>query len=119
MAQEERMNQYPKILLFGFIVFFIMISSGSAATLLWNTGGGTVDGYTVHYGTNSSNPSNNLDVGNTTQYNIDSLPLSENTQYFFCVSAYNSAGASAPCAPVAYTPADATPPAPPVGLVAE
>ncbi len=113
------MKLYPKSLILGFIVFFTMISVSSAATLLWETGGGTVDGYRVYYGTNSSNPSNTIDVGSTTQYNIDNLPLSENTQYYFCVSAYNTAGESAPCAPVAYTPADTTPPAPPVGLTAE
>ena len=113
------MKLYPKILILGFIVFFTMISVGFAATLNWNASGGTVDGYRVYYGTNMTNPSNTIDVGNTTQYNIDALPLSENTQYYFCVSAYNTAGESDPCAPVAYTPADTTPPAPPVGLTAE
>ena len=113
------MNLYPKILILGLLAFFTMISAGSAATLEWNASSGTVDGYKVYYGTSSSNPSNTVDVGDTTQYNIDALPLSENTQYYFCVSAYNTAGESAPCAPVAFTPADTTPPTPPVGLTAE
>ena len=91
----------------------------NSATLVWNPSSGTVDGYKVYYGTSSSNPTNTIDVGNVTQYAIDPLPLSENTQYYFCVSAYNTAGESAPCAPVALTPADSTPPAPPGGLVAE
>lgn len=91
----------------------------SAATLVWNHSSGTVEGYKIYYGTSSSNPSNTIDVGSTTQYSLDTLPLAESTQYFFCVSAYNTAGESAPCPPVAYTPADSTPPAPPVGLVAE
>ena len=119
LAQEERMNRYPKMLLLFFIVFFIMISVVSAATLVWDQSSGTVDGYKVYYGTSSTNPSNNIDVGDTTQYDIDALSLSENTQYYFCVSAYNTAGESAPCAPVAFTPADTTPPSPPVGLTAE
>ena len=113
------MKIVSKTLILAFLIFFVMISSSSAATLLWNESSGTVDGYKVHYGTSSSNPTNTIDVGDTTQYNIDALPLSENTQYYFCVSAYNTAGESDPCAPVAYTPADTTPPSPPVGLTAE
>lgn len=95
------------------------VSIAAAATLAWDSSSGTVDGYKVYYGTNASSPSKSVDVGNTTRYDIDKLPLSENTQYFFCVSAYNTAGESNPCPPVAYTPADTTPPAPPIGLMAE
>ena len=113
------MKRYATSTISALIMVFIMISVGSAATLVWDASSGTVDGYKVHYGTSSGNPTSTVDVGNTTQYSIDSLPLSENTQYYFCVSAYNTAGESAPCAPVAYTPADTTPPTPPVGLVAE
>ena len=105
-----------------FIAFTLLIGIATvapAASLVWDNSSGTVDGYKVYYGTSSSNPSNTIDVGNTTQYDIDSLPLTENTQYYFCVSAYNTAGESDPCAPVAYTPADTTPPAPPVGLVVD
>lgn len=113
------MKVYIKPLILVFVIFFGAISFCPAATLVWDASSGTVEGYTVHYGTSLGNPTNSLDVGNTTQYNIDSLPLSENTQYYFCVSAYNSAGESDPCAPVAYTPADTTPPQPPVGLTAQ
>ena len=113
------MNWHPKILILGFLIVLVTISIGSAATLVRDQSSGTVDGYVVYYGTSSTNPSNNIDVGDTTQYNIDALPLSENTQYYFCVSAYNTAGESAPCAPVAFTPADTTPPSPPVGLTAD
>lgn len=112
------MKVYTKTLLVALLLIFIAISSGSAATLVWDASSGTVDGYRVYYGT-SSNPSTNVNVGNTTQYDIDRLPLSENTQYYFRVSAYNTAGESDPCTPVAYTPADTTPPSPPVGLVVE
>lgn len=97
----------------------VSVAFASAATLVWNPSSGTVDGYRVHYGTSIGNPTGSVDVGDTTQYSIDTLPLSENTQYFFCISAYNTAGESDPCAPVAYTPADTTPPVPPVGLVVE
>ena len=113
------MKRYATSIILVLITVFIVISEGSAASLVWDASTGTVDGYKVYYGTSSSNPSSTVDVGNTTLYSIDSLPLSENTQYYFCVSAYNTAGESDPCAPVAYTPADTTPPTPPVGLVAE
>ena len=98
---------------------FIMISVASADTLIWDVPSGTVDGYKVYYGTNSSNLNNTLDVGNVTQCDLNTLPLSQNTQYYLTVTAYNTAGESNPCTPLAYTPADTTPPAPPVGLVAQ
>ena len=96
-----------------------VVSLVSAADLVWDASSGTVDGYKVYYGTNASNPSKSVNVGNKTQYDIDKLPLAENTQYYFCVTAYNTAGESNPCPPVAYTPADTTPPSPPKGLMAE
>ena len=101
------------------IMVFASLSVVSAASLAWDPSNGTVDGYNVYYGTSATNPTESVNVGNVTQYSIDSLPLSENVQYYFCVSAYNTTGESLPCAPVAYTPADTTPPTPPVGLVAE
>ncbi len=113
------MKIYTKIIILMLITVFTTITVGSAATLVWDASTGTVDGYNVYYGTSATNPSESVNVGDVTQYSIDSLPLSENVQYYFCVSAYNTAGESAPCAPVAYTPADTTPPQPPVGLEAQ
>ena len=108
------------ILKFLIIIISLSISvSASAAQLKWDASSGKVDGYKVYYGTNPSTPSNSINVGNATQYDIDKLALSENVQYYFCVSAYNVAGESPPCAPVAYTFKDSTPPSPPIGLVAE
>jgi hypothetical protein len=101
------------------LIFFIIIfttSTLSAANLVWNPSSGNVDGYKIYYGTSSTNPTNMIDVGNTTEYTLDQLPLSENTQYYFCVTAYNTASESPPCASVAYTPSDSTPPLAPVGL---
>jgi len=113
------MKIYTKSITLMLIMVFAAISTVPAATLVWDSSTGTVDGYTVYYGTSATNPSESVNVGNVTQYAIDSLPLSENVQYYFCVSAYNTAGESDPCAPVAYTPADTTPPTPPVGLEAQ
>jgi hypothetical protein len=113
------MKIYTKTIIITLIMVFTAVSLVSAATLVWDPSSGTVDGYNVYYGTSATSPGQSVNVGDTTQYSIDSLPLSENVQYYLCVSAYNTAGESAPCAPVAYTPADTTPPTPPVGLVAE
>jgi len=90
-----------------------------AETLVWDASSGTVDGYNVYYGTNPSDHSNYRDVGNTTQLDLNNLPLSEGVTYYLCVSAYNSAGESPPCAPVVFTPGDNTPPLPPIGLTTE
>ena len=111
------MKVYTKIGIIAFLIFFTIISTCFAATLVWDASSGTVDGYIVYYGTSWSNASS-VDVGNTTQFNIDRLPLTENMQYF-AISAYNSAGESDPCDPIAYTPSDTTPPQPPTGLVAQ
>ena len=112
-------NTLIKIVMVIFIATISLAGMVSAANLVWDPSSGTVEGYKVYYGTSASNPSTSVDAGAVTQYSIESLPLSENVQYYFCVSAYNTAGESDPCAPVAYTPADTTPPTPPVGLVAE
>jgi hypothetical protein len=101
------------------LIYTLSAGSAFAASLAWNACSGDVDGYKVYYGTNATNPSSMINVGDVTQYSIDSLPLNENQQYYFCVSAYNAAGESDPCAPVAYTPADTTPPSPPVGLAVD
>lgn len=90
-----------------------------AETLFWGTSSGTVDGYNVYYGTTHSDRSNYRDVGNTTQLNLNDLPLSEGSTYYLSVSSYNSAGESSPCAPVVFTPGDNTPPAPPNGLTTQ
>ena len=115
----RKLYSSSKVALMTTIFFCAAVSFATAATLAWNASSGNVDGYKVHYGTTASNPSKSIDVGKATQYDIDKLPLNDNVEYFFCVSAYNAVGESDPCPPVAYTPADTTPPSPPVGLMAE
>ncbi|MBC2736874.1 MAG: fibronectin type III domain-containing protein [Desulfobacteraceae bacterium] len=90
-----------------------------AETLVWDASSGTVEGYNVYYGTTPSDQSAYRDVGNTTQLDLNNLPLSEGVTYYLCVSAYNSVGESPPCAPVVFTPGDNTPPLPPIGLTTE
>jgi len=106
------------VLLSAFLTI-IVPSSSYAATLVWDPSRGVVDGYIVYWGTNNDSPNENIDVGPRAAYNLDRLPLSEGITYYISVSAYNSAGESARCAPVVFTPGDNTPPARPLGLVAE
>ena len=101
------------------ILFALAASPLSAATLVWDPNTDTVNGYKVYWGTSATNPANAVDVGDNTQYSLDSLPLTESTEYFFCVTAYNSAGESDRSTAVSYTPADQTPPMPPGGFSVE
>ena len=101
------------------IFTILLLVNANAATLMWDASSGEVEGYKVYYGTNPTSHPNSVNVGNTTNYSLDNLPLSEKTQYYICVTAYNAAGESPPCAPVAFTPQDNTPPTPPTGLNAK
>ncbi len=106
-------------LIWALAAFFFTPASTAAETLVWDTSSGTVDGYKVYWGTNSTDRSNSTDVGNILQYDLNNLPLSEGVTYYLSVSAYNAVGESQPCAPVVFTPGDNTPPIPPVGLTTE
>lgn len=90
-----------------------------AETIVWNTSSGAVDGYIVYWGTSPNDRSNSRNVGDSTQYDLNGLPLSEGVAYYLSVSAYNAAGESPPCTPVVFTPGDNTPPLPPVGLTTQ
>lgn len=69
--------------------------SVTTATLSWNpVTDPTLGGYKVYVGTASGTYSRSMSVGNTTSYTVDSLTTG--TTYFFSVTAYNSAGESAP-----------------------
>lgn len=93
--------------------------SSIAETLVWDASSGQVDGYSVHWGTSQSSQPNSRDVGDMTRYDLDKLPLAEGITYYLSVSAYNAAGESPPCEPIAFIPGDNTPPAPPRGLWAD
>ncbi len=47
-------------------------------------------GYKVYYGTESNNYSENIDVGNVTNYTVSNL--SDGTTYYFAVTAYDTSG---------------------------
>lgn len=108
-----------RMAIFLIIALFFTSFAAGAATLRWGASSGEVDGYKVYIGTSPSSTSDSVDVGNVTSYSIDKLPLNDEVQYYFCVTAYNEVGESPPCDPVAYTTQDSTPPAPPTGLMAQ
>ena len=77
------------------VVFSIILSVSYtfAASLNWSPVASTdscvIAGYKVHYGTDSGQYTNSIDVGNTTSYNLDLLPLEPTQIYYFSVSAYS------------------------------
>ena len=105
------------IMLSMFLISNLMFASTPlAAMLAWDATPDTVDGYRIHYGTDASNLDQLIDVGTATTCDLNHLPLSENIHYYFSVSAYNSAGSSPPTQIIEFTPADNTPPSPPIGF---
>ncbi len=118
MKKAGQVNRV-KIIVAAFWAIVLFPGLGETASLVWGTSSGAVAGYKVYYGTSPNDQSNYRDVGNTTQYDLNQLPLSEGVTYFLSVSAYNAAGESPPCTPVVFTPGDNTPPAPPGGLTTE
>ncbi len=105
------------------IVLLITILAGTQSvygeTLAWDPGSGEITGYRIYYGTTPNNYSENLEVGNVTEYKLDPLPLEAGTTYYFAVKAYNGAGESEFSNSVSWTVKDTTPPLPPKGLKAE
>lgn len=65
--------------------------STSSATLTWNAvTGATVSGYKVYVGEVPSQYTRTINVGNVTSSTVNSLTVGKN--YYFAVTAYNSAG---------------------------
>lgn len=73
----------------------------SSATLRWNTVTGTVSGYKIYVGEAPKLYSRTITVGNVTSSTVSSLTVGR--MYYFAVTAYNSAGESAPSNEVSKT----------------
>jgi len=112
--------KYNCLIIICIILSLIITLPAFAESVAWDPpANGPVTGYIVYYGTSQTNLSESVDVGSVLAYDLNNLPLSESTQYYLSVSAYNSAGEGPQVTPpLAYTPDDTTPPDPPVGLVA-
>jgi hypothetical protein len=88
----------------------------SEPKLTWESSSGDVEGYRIHYGTKSGQPSSMKDVGNVTEYPLSGLPLVEKQTYYLTTTAYNAAGESGNSNEVIWTAPDNTAPAPPQGV---
>jgi len=103
-----------KTTIFGISVLLIFLigfySNALGATLLWDASSVEVTGYRLYYGTSAGSYSQNVDVGNVISYSTDSLPLAEDTLYYFVVTAYTSAGESGYSNEISWTQNDTTPP---------
>jgi len=74
--------------------FFLIFSSAHAGDVIlsWSASSGDVTGYKIYYGTNPDDYTNNIDVGDVTQYQISGLQ--EGITYYFVARAYNDSGES-------------------------
>jgi hypothetical protein len=88
-------------------------------TLEWDPSTGEVNGYRVVYGTTPTELTEQKDVGNSTRYSLNNLPLKDSTTYYFAVRAYNGSGESPDSNHISWTSGDSTPPMPPQGVVVE
>ena len=79
------------------IILLIMLLFGGAGvfagelTLSWDQNAETdLAGYKIHYGPNSGNYTNSINVGNNIIYTVDNL--TEGQRYYFAVTAYDNSG---------------------------
>ncbi len=73
----------------------------STATLTWNAATGTVSGYKIYVGEAPRLYTRTITVSNVTSSTVNSLTVGR--MYYFAVTAYNSAGESAPSNEVSKT----------------
>jgi hypothetical protein len=73
----------------------------STATLTWNAATGTISGYKIYVGEAPRLYTRTVTVGNITSSTVNSLTVGR--MYYFAVTAYNSAGESAPSNEVSKT----------------
>ncbi|MEJ6951140.1 cellulose binding domain-containing protein, partial [Natronospora cellulosivora (SeqCode)] len=83
------------------------VAGDREVTLSWSSVS-NADGYEVKYGTRRGSYSETLDVGSTTRYTVSGL--TNNTTYYFVVSAYNDVGSSNNSNEMSATPQSGTQP---------
>jgi len=108
MDKRQFSASKARFICLGVVVLFVSISSavqaGQNVTLGWNAET-NVAGYVLYYGTNSGSYTSNytyrIDAGTNLSATATNLQPGQN--YYFAVTAYNSARAeSAPSTPIAY-----------------
>lgn len=121
-----RIARLPKArsFLFAFLLLFILpvLSVNDQAfsgMLSWTEDSGQATGYRIHYGESCNDLKSFIDVGNVSQYSINSMPLIENKSYCLSVKAYNKSTESPFSNTVYWTSSDNTPPLPPMEVRAQ
>ena len=120
-----RIARLPKArsFIFAFLLFILPVLTVNgiafSGMLSWTMDSGEVTGYKIYYGETCSNLKSFIDVGNVTQYWINTLPLNENKSYCLAVKAYNKSIESPLSNTVSWTSSDNTPPSPPMEVRAQ
>lgn len=99
-CRYRRSSRLSSLVIFsalGLLAFFVAPSMRAGETVMhtvtlsWNPSSSeNVTGYRVHYGQQSGNYPNSIDVGN--QLTAEVANLIDGTTYYFAVTAYNNAG---------------------------
>jgi hypothetical protein len=118
---EEVIMKKGRLFWVALIAIFILAPGMAIAgpTLQWEPSTGEVSGYKVLFGTAATELTEEKDVGNTTRYSLNNLPLKDSTTYYFAVRAYNAQGESPDSNQISWTSSDSTPPMPPQGVTVE
>lgn len=113
-----------------FLIILLALTFGWNATggelvVSWNANSETdLAGYKVYWGVQSGNYTNVLNVGNVTERIITEYNFLDSTEYFFAITAYDTAGNESGYSPEASVliefaeEPDTTPPDPPGGCSA-
>jgi hypothetical protein len=109
-------SRFLKLSLFLIVVFLAAGTAAAGPRLSWDPSSGDVQGYKVHYGESSASYSQEMNVGNQLECALSDLSVSDNTKYYFAVTAYNDAGESDFSNEVSWESGDSTPPMMPQGF---
>ena len=121
-----RIARLPKVktLFFAFLFlltlhFLSLNDQAFSGMLSWKLDSGQATGYKIYFGESCNDLQTFKDVGNVSQYAIDSMPLNENKSYCLAVKAYNQSTESPLSNTVNWNTSDNTPPAPPTEVRAQ
>lgn len=110
-----------KKLLVTTLMLLMFYSVSFAASLSWELiPGEEITGFRIYYGKDIQDLQLYDEVSDSTQeYSFDKFQLVPLEEYYFAISAYNSAGESDLSNSVSYISGETTPPTPPTGLKIE
>ncbi len=85
-------------------------------TIKWDASAGVVTGYRIYYGAEQGEYASSLDVGNVTQYTLNTFNLPAGVTHYFAVTAQNDAGESSFSMEITWTIALPTAPSSPTNF---